>query len=61
MFYNTHNTLHFIMPSFTPDSELDLLFSPDLISSEVKSALHEDLHVRQFLPPSIFDYSDNGP
>jgi hypothetical protein len=33
------------MPSFTPDSALDLLFSPDLISAQVKKELHEDIHV----------------
>ncbi|KAJ7100683.1 acyl-CoA N-acyltransferase [Mycena belliarum] len=31
---------------FTPDSELDLLFPADLISSEVKSQLHPDVHIR---------------
>jgi len=38
---------------FTPDSELDLLFSPELISSEVKAALHPDVHVR---PLASTDY-----
>ena len=37
---------------FTPDSELELLFSPSLISPDVKAALHKDLHVR--LKCSIF-------
>jgi glucosamine-phosphate N-acetyltransferase len=32
---------------FTPDSELDLLFSPDFISQEVKSQLHPAVHVRR--------------
>jgi len=41
------------MPSFTPDSELDLLFSPDLISEEVKSQLHQDVHIR---PLASSDY-----
>ena len=31
---------------YTPDSELDLLFPPDLIPYEVSMALHSDLHVR---------------
>ncbi|KAF8178485.1 acyl-CoA N-acyltransferase [Pholiota molesta] len=34
------------MPSFTPDSELDLLFSPSLISPEVRDQLGADLHIR---------------
>jgi len=34
------------MPSFTPDSELDLLFSPSLIPGEVKAQLGADLHMR---------------
>ncbi|KAF9472664.1 acyl-CoA N-acyltransferase [Pholiota conissans] len=34
------------MPSFTPDAELDLLFSPSLISLEVKEQLGADLHMR---------------
>ena len=38
---------------FTPDSELDLLFSPDLISAEVKKALHPDVHIR---PLAATDY-----
>ncbi|RDB26613.1 Glucosamine 6-phosphate N-acetyltransferase 1 [Hypsizygus marmoreus] len=38
---------------FTPDSELDLLFSPDIISLEVKSALHPDVHIR---PLASTDY-----
>lgn len=37
---------------FTPDSELDLLFSPDLISHEVKNQLHADVHVRWAAKPS---------
>ncbi|KAJ7621259.1 acyl-CoA N-acyltransferase [Roridomyces roridus] len=32
--------------SFTPDNELDLLFPADLISPEVKSQLHPDVHIR---------------
>ena len=36
------------MPAFTPDSELELLFSPDLIPTEVKEQLGNDLHVRFF-------------
>jgi glucosamine-phosphate N-acetyltransferase len=34
------------MPAFTPDSELELLFSPDLIPAEVKAQLGDDLHMR---------------
>ncbi|KAF9527235.1 acyl-CoA N-acyltransferase [Crepidotus variabilis] len=34
------------MPSFTPNSELDLLFSADLIPTEVTSQLGSDLHMR---------------
>ncbi|KAF5310297.1 hypothetical protein D9619_010550 [Psilocybe cf. subviscida] len=34
------------MPSFTPDNELDLLFAPELIPSEVTSQLGSDLHMR---------------
>jgi hypothetical protein len=34
------------MPSFTPDSELELLFSPHVIPAEVKAQLGSDLHVR---------------
>jgi len=41
------------MPPFTPDSELDLLFPVDFISPEVKSQLHEDLHIR---PLASTDY-----
>lgn len=41
------------MPSFTPDSELDLLFSPDFISPEVKGNLPEGLHIR---PLASTDY-----
>ncbi|KAF8066700.1 acyl-CoA N-acyltransferase [Lyophyllum atratum] len=39
--------------SFTPDNALDLLFSPDLISHEVRSALHPDVHIR---PLASTDY-----
>ncbi|KAF8634041.1 hypothetical protein AX17_004306 [Amanita inopinata Kibby_2008] len=39
--------------SFTPDSALDLLFSADLISPEVKSQLPPDLHIR---PLASSDY-----
>jgi len=38
---------------FTPDSELQLLFSASLISPDVKQALHEDLHIR---PLASSDY-----
>ncbi|KIK57389.1 hypothetical protein GYMLUDRAFT_46260 [Collybiopsis luxurians FD-317 M1] len=38
---------------FTPDSSLDLLFSADLISTEVKSQLHPDVHIR---PLASTDY-----
>jgi len=41
------------MPLFTPDSELDLLFSADFISPEVKGQLHQDLHMR---PLASTDY-----
>ncbi|KAJ3763928.1 acyl-CoA N-acyltransferase [Lentinula raphanica] len=37
----------------TPDSELDLLFSASLISSELKAQLHPDLHIR---PLASTDY-----
>jgi len=40
---------------FTPDSELELLFSPSLISLDVKQALHEDLHVCPHLGCSFID------
>jgi len=39
--------------TFTPDSKLDLLFSADLISSEVKTQLHQDVHIR---PLASTDY-----
>ncbi|TDL20321.1 acyl-CoA N-acyltransferase [Rickenella mellea] len=39
--------------SFTPDSALDLLFPAELISLEVKKALHSDLHIR---PLASTDY-----
>jgi len=39
--------------TFTPDNELDLLFSPDLISHEVKNAMHPDVHIR---PLASTDY-----
>ncbi|EPQ51342.1 acyl-CoA N-acyltransferase [Gloeophyllum trabeum ATCC 11539] len=38
---------------FTPDSELDLLFPPDIIGEDVKSQLHPDLHIR---PLASTDY-----
>ncbi|KAI0782728.1 acyl-CoA N-acyltransferase [Abortiporus biennis] len=38
---------------FTPDSQLDLLFPAEYISNEVKSQLHEDLHIR---PLASTDY-----
>ena len=34
------------MPSFTPDSQLELLFAPDIIPKDVKEQLGPDLHVR---------------
>ncbi|CAE6454517.1 acyl-CoA N-acyltransferase [Rhizoctonia solani] len=34
------------MPSFTPDSSLDLLFDPALIPDEVRKVLAEGLHLR---------------
>jgi len=34
------------MPSLTPDSELELLFAPELIPSDVKAELGPDLHMR---------------
>ncbi|KAH8110190.1 acyl-CoA N-acyltransferase [Phellopilus nigrolimitatus] len=37
----------------TPDSELELLFSAELISQEVKDTLHKDLHIR---PLASTDY-----
>ncbi|KAH8823508.1 acyl-CoA N-acyltransferase [Flagelloscypha sp. PMI_526] len=39
---------------FTPDSSLDLLFNPALISPEVKKALPDDLHMR---PLASTDYA----
>lgn len=39
--------------NFTPDNKLDLIFSPDLISSQVKSQLHPDVHIR---PLASTDY-----
>ncbi|KAG6883274.1 hypothetical protein C0992_009232 [Termitomyces sp. T32_za158] len=44
---------HTTSTSFTPDDALDLLFSPNLISLEVKNALHPDVHVR---PLASTDY-----
>jgi len=41
------------MPTFTPDSKLDLLFSPELISPDVRKALPPDLHIR---PLALTDY-----
>ncbi|KAG6894636.1 hypothetical protein C0993_011086 [Termitomyces sp. T159_Od127] len=38
---------------FTPDEALDLLFSPNLISLEVRNALHPDVHIR---PLASSDY-----
>lgn len=40
--------------AFTPDSALDLLFSPDLISDDVKKSLHADVHIR---PLASTDYT----
>lgn len=37
------------MPSFTPDSALDLLFDPSLIPDEVRKVLAEGLHVSAIL------------
>ncbi|KAF8738839.1 Acetyltransferase (GNAT) domain, partial [Rhizoctonia solani] len=34
------------MPSFTPDSDLDLLFDPALIPDDVRKVLAEGLHLR---------------
>ncbi|KAF8154827.1 acyl-CoA N-acyltransferase [Crassisporium funariophilum] len=34
------------MPSFTPDSALELLFAPELIPEDVKAQLGPDLHMR---------------
>jgi len=41
------------MSSFTPDNSLDLQFSPDLISAEVKRLLPSELHIR---PLASCDY-----
>ncbi|KAG6856874.1 hypothetical protein H0H87_012691 [Tephrocybe sp. NHM501043] len=38
---------------FTPDESLDLLFSPELISLEVKKAMHPSVHLR---PLASTDY-----
>jgi len=38
----------------TPESELDLLFPPEMIPSDVRKALHSDLHIR---PLASTDYS----
>ncbi|KAF8904600.1 acyl-CoA N-acyltransferase [Mucidula mucida] len=38
---------------FTPDSELELLFSPEIITNEVRRELHKDLHIR---PLASTDY-----
>lgn len=46
---------------FTPDSELDLLFSADLISSEVKSALHPNVHVCYTTHPLPYLLNINTP
>ncbi|PPQ89825.1 hypothetical protein CVT25_007526 [Psilocybe cyanescens] len=42
-----------VMPSFTPDSELDLLFSPTLIPANVKAQLGSDLHMRPLAKTDI--------
>ncbi|KAF8811274.1 acyl-CoA N-acyltransferase [Phlegmacium glaucopus] len=34
------------MPSFTPDSQLELLFDPEFIPTAVKEQLGSDLHIR---------------
>ncbi|KAF5340423.1 hypothetical protein D9758_013540 [Tetrapyrgos nigripes] len=41
------------MSSFTPDNQLELFFPADLISPEVKSQLHPDVHLR---PLASTDY-----
>lgn len=41
------------MPSFTPDSQLDLLFSAHLIPQKVRDELPADLHIR---PLAASDY-----
>ncbi|KAH9475816.1 putative glucosamine 6-phosphate N-acetyltransferase 2 [Psilocybe cubensis] len=41
------------MPSFTPDSQLDLLFSPELIPASVKAELGSDLHMRPLAKTDI--------
>ncbi|KAF9075682.1 acyl-CoA N-acyltransferase [Rhodocollybia butyracea] len=41
------------MSKFTPDNKLDLFFSADLISPNVKSQLHPDVHIR---PLALTDY-----
>jgi hypothetical protein len=38
---------------FAQDSDLELLFNPALISTEVRNALHSDLHVRPSAPFSL--------
>ncbi|KAG5635150.1 hypothetical protein H0H81_012272 [Sphagnurus paluster] len=45
--------------SFTPDSALDLLFSPDLISDDVKKSLHPDVHVRLMSATPLTDQPTN--
>lgn len=40
-------------PPFTPDSELDLIFPPELISIEIKNQLPDDIHIR---PLASTDY-----
>jgi len=48
-----NNTTTTAFQNFTQDSALDLLFDPSLISSEVKSQLASELHIR---PLSSTDY-----
>lgn len=47
------------MPSFTPDTELDLLFPSELISSEVKAQLGTDLHVNVHLVVTYFTFEQH--
>jgi len=42
------------MPFFTPDSELDLMFSPSLIPQEVQKQLGPDLHLRPLARTDLY-------
>ncbi|CAA7262465.1 unnamed protein product [Cyclocybe aegerita] len=42
------------MPSFTPDSHLDLLFAPELIPSDVQAQLGSDLHMRPLAKDDLY-------